>query len=86
MTLTLQIPDDLAQQLQKQAESLGSAPELLAVAAIRRQMQAEEQLDRVLTPVREAFEASGMTEDELSDLLEQAKHEMRAERRARQSS
>jgi len=36
-------------------------------------------LDEILAPVREEFETSGMTEDELSELLETAKHEMRLE-------
>lgn len=35
------------------------------------------ELDEVLRPIREAFDASGMTEDELSDLLEEEKHAMR---------
>jgi hypothetical protein len=38
-------------------------------------------LDEVLRPVREAFHASGMSEDELGELLD----EMRRERRARQA-
>ena len=42
-------------------------------------------LDEVLRPVRDAFHASGMSDDELGELLEQAKHEMRRERRARQA-
>ena len=37
-------------------------------------------------PIAEEFEASGMTEEELADILEDAKHAMRAERRARQAS
>lgn len=41
-------------------------------------------LDEVLAPVRRAFEESGMTEDELSELLEQEKHAMRAEKRERE--
>jgi hypothetical protein len=35
-------------------------------------------------PIYEAFKASGMTDDQLGDVLEKAKHEMRAERRAKQ--
>jgi len=85
MAMQVQIPDELAEQLQKQAEAVGSGPEQIAVAAIRRQIQADEQLDQLLAPVREAFEASGMTEEELGDLLEKAKHDMRAERRARKA-
>jgi hypothetical protein len=34
-------------------------------------------------PVAEAFAKSGMTEDQLAEFLEEKKHAMRAERRAR---
>jgi hypothetical protein len=39
-------------------------------------------LEQISGPVYSNFLASGMTDDELGDLLEKAKHEMRAERRA----
>ena len=85
MAMHVLIPDELVAHLEKQAEAVGSVPEQIAVAAIRRQIQADEQLDQVLAPVREAYEASGMTEEELSDVLEKAKHDMRAERRSRKT-
>ncbi len=34
-------------------------------------------LDEILKPVRDAFAASGMTDDELAELLEVEKHAMR---------
>lgn len=40
-------------------------------------------LEEISGPVAEAFKKSGMTEDELADLLETEKHAMRAERHAR---
>jgi hypothetical protein len=40
-------------------------------------------LDEILKPVQEAFIDSGISEDELSDLLVKAKKEMRADRRSR---
>lgn len=38
-------------------------------------------LGEILAPAQEQFARSGMTEDELSDFLEEAKHRRRAERR-----
>jgi hypothetical protein len=38
-------------------------------------------LKEISGPIAEDFSRCGMTEDERSDLLEDAKHEMRAERR-----
>jgi len=40
-------------------------------------------LDEILKPAQDAFAESGMSEDELSDLLVKAKKEMRADRRSR---
>jgi|GEM_PF-1209459 len=40
-------------------------------------------LEAISGQVAADFKASGMTEDELGDILEQAKHAMRAERRSR---
>lgn len=42
-------------------------------------------LDEMLKPVQDAFAKSGMSEDELGDLLVKAKKEMRAERHSRGS-
>jgi hypothetical protein len=43
-------------------------------------------LEETLTAVRQRFAESGMTEDQLSDLLEDEKHAMRQERRNRRAS
>ena len=42
-------------------------------------------IDEILAPVREDFERSGMTDDELSALLEEARDEARRERPKRKS-
>jgi pyruvate carboxylase len=39
-------------------------------------------LDEILAPLRAEFSHSGLNEDELTGLLEQAKHEQRVDRRA----
>jgi hypothetical protein len=43
-------------------------------------------LDEILSPARERFAASGMTEDQLADLLEGEKHAARTDRRGRKAS
>lgn len=43
-------------------------------------------LEEISGPVAKDFEASGMTDDQLSDVLEEAKHAMRAEKRARRQA
>jgi hypothetical protein len=81
MVMRVQIPDELARDLVKRAEATGTEPEKVAVAAIRRQLDADEQLEQLLTPVRDAFQSSGLTEEEAVELFEAEKHEMRRERR-----
>ncbi|TWT73637.1 hypothetical protein Pla123a_35250 [Posidoniimonas polymericola] len=80
--MTLHIPDDLAKQLADQASAAGVDYEAFVVSQLRAsvsQAKASQQADlnEVLSPVREAFEQSGMTEDEAVELFEQEKHAMR---------
>lgn len=49
---------------------------IIAERALRREA-ARPLLDDILKPVRDAFAASGMTDDELAELLEVEKHAMR---------
>lgn len=81
MTLQLNLPPDLIAQLEARAAATGSAPETLALEAIRCQIVADEALDRALAPIRQAFAESGMTEEEAVDLFEAEKHALRIERR-----
>ncbi len=85
MTLRIQLPLRAENRLADKARAAGIdvaeyATQLLESEALR------PTLCEISGPIHEAFEASGMTEEELGDLLEVAKHEMRAERRARKSS
>ncbi len=79
--LTLQIPPDAEARLAEKARSAGmdmpSYAQQILVTEARRPT-----LREISGPIGEAFAASGMSEDELSDLLEEAKHKMRSDRRA----
>ena len=79
--MTINLPADLAEELLETAKATGANPDAIAVAAIRRGLEAGEELTAQLTPVREAFEASGMSEDEAIELFEAEKHALRRERR-----
>ena len=61
----------MAEYLAKLVESLVEAPRTLA---------------EISGPVYQRFLDSGTTDEQLSEELEQAKHEMRAERRGRRAS
>lgn len=86
MTLHVTLTDDVAERLAAAAKATSGTPEQFAAAAIERNLAAWERAEQSLAPVRAAFEASGMTEDELSDLLEAEKHAMRRELRGAEGS
>lgn len=83
--MDVHIPDDLAAELQKKAQAIGADPEQVAILAIKKSLASEQPLDELLAPVREAFQQSGMSEDEAVELFEAEKHAMRDERRASSS-
>ena len=85
MTLNLSISAEAEAELKARAAAVGMSPETYAARMLERHV-AKLALDELLAPLRAEVEASGITEDELSDLLERAKHEMRAERRGRKAS
>jgi cytochrome P450 len=78
--LKVHLPPDASEKLRQRAAASGKgiadyASELIEDAVTK------PGIDEVLAPVRAQFARSGMTEDELSDFLEEAKHRRRAERR-----
>ena len=85
MTVTIQLPVEdearLAMKARQAGVDLPTYLERLLKAEVSRPA-----LDEVLNPVRDAFAESGMSEDELSDLLVKAKKQMRAERRSHGSA
>ena len=52
-----------------------------SVVSAKRGLEARATLEALLQPVREAFEASGLSEDEAVELFEAEKHALRRERR-----
>lgn len=81
MTLTVNLADNEAERLAEKARAAGIDVQTYAERLLRAAATSPP-LDDVLRPVRDAFRASGMSEDELGELLEEAKHEMRRERLA----
>jgi hypothetical protein len=80
MALKVPLSDDAEARLRERALAAGVDAETYAARVLEQQLS-RPSLEEVLAPLREEFEASGMTEDELVELLEEAKHDMRAERR-----
>lgn len=82
MSVTVTIPDDLADELTRTAQAIGKTPEEVAVVAIRRNLLATAKLNEALMPIRDAFQKSGLTEDEAVELFEAEKHALRREQAA----
>ncbi len=79
-TITLPIDAELAGWLKTGAASRGIKVEDFALDALRR-VARKPTINEVFADVQADFKASGMTEDELGDLLEKAVAEVRAEHR-----
>ncbi len=82
MSLTIQLPTEDEACLALKAKHAG----VDLPTFVQRVLKAEisrPSIEELLKPVHDAFADSGMSENELSELLVQAKKQMRAERRAR---
>jgi hypothetical protein len=79
MTVSVHLPIEDERRLALKAETAGVDLQTY-VERIVHGAAARPPIEELLRPVRDAFHATGMTDDELGELLENAKHEMRAER------
>lgn len=81
MTISISVSPAAEARLRERAAAAGQpVPEF--VSRLVEQAAAAASLEEVLAPIRREFAESGMSEDELTQVLEDAKHEMRRERRA----
>jgi len=92
MTLTLQLPSEIEKQLLERAAQAGQSVEGLALNLIAQALRdngarshAGKTFAEIFAPVREEFRQSGMTEEELSRLIEEARNEAWREKQARKA-
>ena len=83
MTLTIPISPEAETRLKTKAAMAGVDLAAYVAALVEQNARRPLSLAEISGPVARDFEATGMTEDELSEVLEQAKHAMRAQRRGR---
>ena len=85
-TLTIEIDDDLMQRLRERAAARNVPAEALAAEVLRDRFPRElggfgsPEYMELMRPVHEAFEASGMTEEELAELIGEEREAMYRER------
>lgn len=83
MTLQISISPEAEARLREKAAAAGADISEYAAGVLERCAQRPLSLEEISGPIAEEFRQSGMTEDELTELLETAKHDMRRERRAK---
>jgi hypothetical protein len=81
MTLTVTLSPEKERRLRERAAAAGQDLTAYVSGWIERFADAPIPLEQLSGPVYQEFLQSGMTDDQLGDLLEKTKHEMRAERR-----
>ena len=84
MTIQVPISREVEAKLRLRAEASGEDLTSFVARLVAHFAAPPTSLTVLSGPIFDAFKASGMTDDELGDLLERAKHEMRAERRTQQ--
>ena len=79
MTLQIALSPDVEARLRERAAASGSDMAAYAASLLDRALR-QQSLDELLAPVRKAVAESGMSDEELGELLERAKHDLRRER------
>ncbi len=84
MVLTIPIPPEAERTLRFRATAAGQDLQSYVANIIVQLASPPTPLEELSGPIHQNFVDSGLTDDQLGDLLEEAKRAMRAERRARQ--
>lgn len=82
MTLTIHLPPETEARLRSRAAASGRDVSAYIQHLIAKDVQAEP-LEKLLAPLRQQFAESGMTDDELGTLVEEAREEVWQEKLGR---
>ena len=77
VTIEVELTDDLIPLLERKARCSGLGREEYVRALVSRDLTAPASLEEILGPFRNQVAASGITDDELSDLFNEALAEVR---------
>ena len=86
LPLTLRLSAEARQKLEERAAASGTDVASYVSTIVEQNTLKPLSLEDISGPIYQRFLESGMTDEELSDLLEKEKHEARAQRHARQAS
>ena len=84
--VTLRLSKDAEAKLSERAAATGKPLAEYIATLVESVVETPRTLAEISGPVYQRFLDSGTTDEQLSEELEQAKHEMRAERRGRRAS
>ena len=81
-TLTLEITNlATVQAIEDAAKRQGVSTEALAIDLLETAVLAQKPFEEVVEPIAQSFDQSGMSEEDLDDLIEQTKNTVRESRR-----
>lgn len=76
MTLTIHVPKNVGAILEEKAKSNGKDVVEYVEDLIEKDIDRSKTLDEILAPIRKNFSESGMTEEELDELIESERQSM----------
>ena len=82
MQLTISVPPESEAKLKARAAAAGQDVADFVSQMVRHFVEPPTPLEKLSGPIYQKFLESGMSDEELSEELDRAKHEMRAQRRA----
>lgn len=82
MSISIPLSPEAEAKLREKAAAVGEDITAYAAGVLERSAKQPVSLEEISGPIAEEFRQSGMTEDQLTDLLETAKHDMRRQRRS----
>jgi hypothetical protein len=82
MVLTVSISPEVEARLVEKARAAGVDLSTYVAALIEQTTRAPLLIEQIAGDAAEQFTRSGITDDEVGDILERAKHEMRARKRS----
>ncbi len=83
MTLTISLPLDMEKKLRARAAATGKDVDTFVREVIEEKLHTPQTFDEICAPIREEFEKSGMTDEELAALVEEIREEIWQEKQAR---
>ena len=81
MSVVLELEPEVEEKLKKRASARGTGLNEYLVSVLKKHANISRTLDDVLAPARKNFADSGMTEDELAELVDREIKAVRAERK-----